>query len=58
MVVAVVVFFVLPSHDGTMASLLIAGLLLAWTQSWRPAGTLQKRWRIHLTPPAVESAAL
>jgi len=33
MLVAVVVFFVLPSHDGTMAPLLIAGLLLAWTQS-------------------------
>ena len=33
MLVALVVFFVVPSHDGTMASLLIAGLLLAWTQS-------------------------
>jgi hypothetical protein len=31
---AIAVFFVLPSHGGPIgASLLIAGLLLAWTQS-------------------------
>jgi VIT1/CCC1 family predicted Fe2+/Mn2+ transporter len=31
--IAIVAFFALPSHGGTPASLLIAGLLLAWTQS-------------------------
>jgi len=33
MLAAVVVFFALPWYGGAGASLLIAGLLLAWTQS-------------------------